>query len=224
MQRTLIHIEDLRVDCKIGVWTHERNTTQQLRVDLTVEFDAEASAVSDDLNQTLNYADLAREVTFILEEGQFLLLESAARMIARWALLDPISGTTRPAIERVDIKLTKFGALPGSTLASVQVGMSKAEISAPTINEPWGEHREIGRAGALTLSRLTVTPNAQVPPAALNCGRGAILFLSDGFISADAESAQIGSRRSWLDSHPSGYRNHRDTFASVLILTENIDS
>ena len=117
MQAMRIHVNDLRVDCKIGVWTHERNTTQQIRVDLMVEFDAQAAARSDALEHTLNYADLAREASFILEAGEFLLLESAAWMICRWILLSPRPGQARPPVQSVDVKLTKFGALPGSTLA-----------------------------------------------------------------------------------------------------------
>jgi 7,8-dihydroneopterin aldolase/epimerase/oxygenase len=223
MERTLINIEDLRVDCKIGVWTHERQTTQQLRVDMTVEFDGEAAAQTDDLVHTLNYADLAREVTFILEEGHFLLLEAAARMICRWTLLPPAPEHARPAIQNVELKLTKFGALPGSTLASVQTRMTASEVDYQDQGESWGQVEHIGTAGKLSLSRVTLSPDAEQPAFESGTPRGAILVLSEGLFNDAGLALPLGRRSAWNDDALQGHVNQGSTPASFLLFIESSD-
>ena len=128
MQSTFIQLEDLRVDCLIGVWSHERNKTQQIRVDLTVEFDGQSAALEDALEATLNYADVSRDVAFILESGQFKLLESATWMLQQWLLAPPAAEELGHNIRSVEVQLTKFGALTGSTLATVRSPRQSSNI------------------------------------------------------------------------------------------------
>ena len=220
MKRTKIHVEDLRVDCKIGVWTHERNTTQQLRVDLTVEFDAGPSARRDDLSHTLNYADLAREVTFILEEGHFLLLESAAWMIGQWALLPPSIDSVRPPVRSVDLKLTKFGALPGSTLASVQTRLTLEDVEHALDSETWGAIETVAETDRLGLYRVGIGPGQRQPTLGERTGRGASLILSDGLLDLEDRTLSGGDRRTWSRGGLPAHLNPGDATASVLYVVE----
>ena len=220
MKRTRIHVEDLRVDCRIGVWTHERNSTQQLRIDLTVEFDAGPAARRDDLSQTLNYADLAEEVTFILEEGHFLLLESAAWMIGQWALLAPPSGDARPPMRSVDLKLTKFGALPGSTLASVQTQLTTEDVEHGLQSESWGTVETVAETDRLGLYRVNIAPGQRQPAMGDPAGRGAALILSNGVLDMEKRPLPRSARSTWTRGGLPAHHNQGTSTATILYVVE----
>ena len=219
MQAMRIHVNDLRVDCKIGVWTHERNTTQQIRVDLMVEFDAQAAARSDALEHTLNYADLAREASFILEAGEFLLLESAAWMICRWILLSPRPGQARPPVQSVDVKLTKFGALPGSTLASVQQTMKVAEVDYEEIHGPWGSGELVGETDRLLVSRQVLS-TIDEPQDGQRPNQGSCLILEGALHRDGGDPLGVGRRLSKQTGDRPALRPADGESATTLLVVE----
>ncbi|MBV8965133.1 MAG: dihydroneopterin aldolase, partial [Mycobacteriaceae bacterium] len=55
-----IELRGLTVRGHHGVLEHERRDGQNFVIDLTVWFDLDAAAASDDLADTLDYSDLAR--------------------------------------------------------------------------------------------------------------------------------------------------------------------
>ena len=112
MKRTRIRVEDLRVQCLIGAWTHERHTPQEIRVDLEIVTDARQAAETDALADAVDYSVLTETVRFVLQEGHFQLLETGVHMLQRVLLIPPID-PRRPRIEEVSVRLTKFGALSG---------------------------------------------------------------------------------------------------------------
>ncbi len=221
MRSTFIQLEDLRVDCLIGVWSHERKKTQQIRVDLTVEFDAQSAAVTDELEATLNYADVSRDVTFILEAGQFKLLESATWMIQQWLLAPPVSENAGHAIHSVEVRLTKFGALTGSTLATVRSCRKALTSTYAREDKEWGTVDIIGETQRLGFYRLNVTPGRVLPRHFHAQMREEELILSDGLISmTDAGETRLraGERFAWPHGVVHGYRNESDAVASILCM------
>ena len=52
----VLRIEELMVDCVVGVYPHERNASQPLRVDVEMRLDTEASAVKESFSSTVDYA------------------------------------------------------------------------------------------------------------------------------------------------------------------------
>lgn len=220
MQSTFIRIEDLRVDCLIGVWSHERNQKQQIRVDLTVEFDALDAAKHDELDRTLNYADIARDVTFLLEQCQFQLLESAVWMLQRW-LLCPTTPHSGHAIRSVDVKLTKFGALPGSTLASVQSMCRCEDLDYVCEAKTWGHVDVIGETPKVGAYRLNIAPGQLLPPHFHHVMREAELVLSPGieFVGDhETRALQVGEVIEWSRGFVHGYRNETSRFVSLLCI------
>ena len=218
MRQTQIHIQDLRVDCLIGVWSHERNRTQQIRVDLTVDFDGSNAAYQDELSQTLNYADVARDVTFLLEQCQFRLLESAVWMLQRWLLLAPL-GSEANRITAVDVRLTKFGALPGSTLASVQSRTTIDDIEYQREIKDWGSVDIVGETTKVGVYRLNIDPGHQIPPHYHETMREAELVLSNGLRLLEQEGTQVldvGRTMAWSTKFVHGYENTGDHVASLL--------
>ena len=74
-----ILIENLVVNCIIGILSHERATPQRLRLDVVLQTDFSASAASDRVEDTVNYAQIADELTQLAVEGQLWLVEAFTR-------------------------------------------------------------------------------------------------------------------------------------------------
>ena len=221
MQSTFIQLEDLRVDCLIGVWSHERNKTQQIRVDLTVEFDGQSAALADALEATLNYADVSRDVAFILESGQFKLLESATWMLQQWLLAPPAAKGLGHSIKSVEVQLTKFGALTGSTLATVRSPRQSSQIQYAQETQEWGTVDIIGETQRLGFYRLNVAPGQTLPKHYHETMREEELILSDGLVSITESGEQplkAGDRFAWPRGVVHGYRNESDAVASILCM------
>lgn len=73
-----IFIEGLRVDCVIGVYAHERDAPQPLQFDLRLRFDADTSAASDTLDDTIDYASVVAALRGFVPTRSDQLLEKLA--------------------------------------------------------------------------------------------------------------------------------------------------
>lgn len=93
-----IHIEELRFDAIIGILDFERTVTQQLIVDILIDYAFDG--------QFINYADVSTSTKRHLQEGQFLLLEDALLSLSK-ELKSQFS-----AIQNLSIKITKPSILP----------------------------------------------------------------------------------------------------------------
>ena len=74
----IISIQDLKVRCIVGVNPHERKIEQDLFVDLRIEIDFSAAAVSDHLSHTVDYTEMADLLTGWMRREKFLLIETLA--------------------------------------------------------------------------------------------------------------------------------------------------
>lgn len=81
-----IFLHGLTVDCVIGVFEWERRITQKVYIDIDVAFDIGRAAGSDNIDDTLSYKDLSRQVTTLVQEGKFNLVETMAERIAELVL------------------------------------------------------------------------------------------------------------------------------------------
>ena len=77
-----IFINDLRVDTIIGVNDWERKTRQTISIDLEFACDCRKAAVSDSIEDTLNYKLVSKRVTAFVEESEFQLIETLAERIS----------------------------------------------------------------------------------------------------------------------------------------------
>ena len=66
----------------IGVWKWEKAITQKLYIDLDLATDITKSAASDDLQDTLNYKDIADRVIEYAKDNQFDLIETLIERIS----------------------------------------------------------------------------------------------------------------------------------------------
>ncbi len=82
----VIELRELRCAAVVGVLAEERDRAQPVAFDLDVERPFEEAALSDDLAETTNYAEVLALVTTIASENSFLLLETLAYRVAREVL------------------------------------------------------------------------------------------------------------------------------------------
>jgi dihydroneopterin aldolase len=83
-----IELTGLRAFGHHGVLEHEQRDGQTFVVDLTLELDLSAAAVTDDLAATVHYGELAEQVVRAVETTRFDLIEALAGHLAELVLTD----------------------------------------------------------------------------------------------------------------------------------------
>jgi dihydroneopterin aldolase len=109
-----IFIERLQFDCIVGVLDHERIHPQPLIIDIELETGIAAAARSGSLDDTPDYAEIARAVREFVTRGEFLLLETLAESTADRVLQDK-------RVDAVLLTVRKPRAIPGAAAAGVRI-------------------------------------------------------------------------------------------------------
>jgi 7,8-dihydroneopterin aldolase/epimerase/oxygenase len=78
----IITIHQLKVETIIGVHAWEQQLKQPLLCDVSLGTDIQTATVSDDINDTLNYADVAELITQFATDNQCKLLETFTHKVA----------------------------------------------------------------------------------------------------------------------------------------------
>jgi 7,8-dihydroneopterin aldolase/epimerase/oxygenase len=81
-----VFIDNLRVDCVIGVTAEERRKPQRVIVDVSLVLDLRRAAGSKRIDDTVDYRDAKRQISEFVSAGEFVLLETLAEGIASLAL------------------------------------------------------------------------------------------------------------------------------------------
>src|SRR5262245_8402840 len=95
-----IELRGLRVRGNHGVFEHERRAGQDVVVDVTVWLDLQRAGKTDDLADTLDYAELAKRAAAIVGGRAHQLIETVAGNIA-----DDVMGDDR--VHAVEVRLHK---------------------------------------------------------------------------------------------------------------------
>ena len=75
---SIIKIEDLKIVTIIGLLEREKTTPQKLIINLEIRLDADKAAISDDINDTIDYFTLTKSLKEFIENSRFELLEKLA--------------------------------------------------------------------------------------------------------------------------------------------------
>lgn len=114
----VLNIEDLRVRCIVGVYTHERKVEQDLFVDLRLEFDFSEAARTDQIAHTLDYTRLAAMLEEWMQREKFELIETLAER-ACVLIIDAF-----PQVRACRVTIKKPGALDKAKYAAVTSEMA----------------------------------------------------------------------------------------------------
>lgn len=82
-------LQGLRVTGRHGVLAEERSAGQDFVVDAVLTLDSRAAAASDELTDTVDYADLAHRLSAVVTGPPVALLETLAARLAETCLEDP---------------------------------------------------------------------------------------------------------------------------------------
>ena len=96
-----IIIEGLKVETVVGCFNWERQIIQPLMLDLTINTSLEKASNSDELDDTLNYAEICEISAKVIVDAAPKLIEHAAKLV-----LDALFSTF-PSIESIMITIRK---------------------------------------------------------------------------------------------------------------------
>lgn len=97
-----IQIKGLRVYGYHGVLDHERNEGQYFIVDATIKIDADRASATDDIANTVSYAELAQLISENVRNNPVNLLETLAQRLA-----DEVLFRASPWASKVKITVSK---------------------------------------------------------------------------------------------------------------------
>lgn len=100
MSADKIFIRQLVFDAILGILPAEREQPQTVTVDITVFTNTQPAAKSQDIADTLNYADLAEQVMELTVDGKYLLIETLVEDLAALCLRQPHAGAVKIRVEK----------------------------------------------------------------------------------------------------------------------------
>ena len=100
-----IAIHGLSAHAFHGVYEAERRLGQTFRVDAVLELDTAPAAADDDLERTVNYAELARALHSVLTGEPVDLLETLAQRLADVCLEDPLVDAVEITVHKPEADL-----------------------------------------------------------------------------------------------------------------------
>ena len=113
-----IRIEQLELDCLIGVNPWERLTKQRITIDITMEVDLSAAGRSDSIRDTVDYRVVAKAVAEEVNSSSYKLVEALAARLAEICM-------TNERVQSVEVTLRKPGAIRNATAVGVTIRRSR---------------------------------------------------------------------------------------------------
>ncbi|HVC01081.1 MAG TPA: dihydroneopterin aldolase [Steroidobacteraceae bacterium] len=116
-----IFIHALKAEAIIGIFDWERQVKQTVLVDVEFAADVRKAALSDSIDDTLNYKRVAKRLLAFIEGSSFHLVETLAERIAMLILAEFHVGWVR-------IELSKPGAVRGSRDVGIVVERRQSDL------------------------------------------------------------------------------------------------
>ncbi len=121
-----IIIEGLKVDTVVGCFTWERQIIQPLMLDLTIYNDLDQAAQSDELDDTLNYAQICELAAQVIQQAKPKLIEHAAQLVLEKLFL------VFPSIESIIITIRKPAIIAQATAVGIRLERNRNDFCART--------------------------------------------------------------------------------------------
>ena len=77
----IIYLNGLRIETIIGIYDWERRTKQTVILDIEMGADIKKAAATDNINDTLNYKEVAKRLIAFISESKFELVETLAEKV-----------------------------------------------------------------------------------------------------------------------------------------------
>jgi dihydroneopterin aldolase len=116
-----IFIHALKTETIVGIFDWERQVRQSVLIDIEFSADVRKAALSDSIDDTLNYKGVAKRVLNFVEGSAFHLVESLAEHVAMLILAEF-------GVDWVCISLSKPGAIRNSRDVGVILERRAADL------------------------------------------------------------------------------------------------
>ena len=116
-----IFIHALKTETIVGIFDWERQVKQTVVMDIEFSADIRKAALSDSIDDTLNYKGVAKRVLAFVEESSFHLVETLAEHIAMLILEDF-------GVSWVSVALSKPGAIRSSRDVGVKLERTRSDL------------------------------------------------------------------------------------------------
>jgi len=116
-----IYIRDLLVQGIIGVNDDERDTAQDILVNVALEVDARRAGASDEIHDAVDYGAVARELVAYTRGARHLLVEKLATELARLCL-------GHRGVSRATVRVEKPQALSLARSAGVEITRTRDDF------------------------------------------------------------------------------------------------
>lgn len=83
-----IQIKDLALRTIIGIQDWEREKAQDILINITLEYNADKAAISDDIKDAVDYKAVKQDVIRLVESSHFNLVEKMAAEILKVSMAD----------------------------------------------------------------------------------------------------------------------------------------
>ena len=110
----IVFIEDLRIETVIGIYDWERKIKQTIALDIEMAFDNRKPAMTDKIDDTLDYKAVSKRLITFVEGSHFELVETLAERCAEIIRKEFHVSWLR-------LKLSKLGAVTGSKAVGVVI-------------------------------------------------------------------------------------------------------
>ena len=100
-----IAVRGLRAHAHHGVYKREREQGQLFRVDAVLEVNTRPAAATDDLDLTVNYAEIAQQLHAVLSREPVDLLETLAQRLADVCLANPLVDAVEITVHKPEADL-----------------------------------------------------------------------------------------------------------------------
>jgi dihydroneopterin aldolase len=155
-----VKINGLELDCIVGIYPHERQTEQRVRLDLALQVDTKRAGRSGRIGHTVDYAVLAEHVIAMLHFRRYQLVEMAAEELCAMVL------ATQPEATAVELRIEKPGALAGRA-SGAQIVVSRTASDYDTSDVPctFGKEHELLRTRDAELRVISLDRGQSWQPA-----------------------------------------------------------
>jgi dihydroneopterin aldolase len=110
-----IELERFAVRCIVGIHPFERVQEQDVFLDIAMDLDFAPAAASENVRDTVDYSALADDLSSLVRDRKFQLIETLAEACALRVLC------THPRVDRVRVAVHKPAAVPGAADTLVRV-------------------------------------------------------------------------------------------------------
>ncbi len=120
-----IFLTALRTECIVGIWDWERKVKQTVVIDVEMACDIRKAALSDHIDDTVDYKKVSKRLLTFVGESQFQLVETLTENIARIVI-------TEFNVPWVRVRLNKQGAIRNSRDVGISIERRAEDYLQPS--------------------------------------------------------------------------------------------